>query len=463
MARLLAEGFRWPGMEEDCAKAAREYVDCQRYTVQKYGFHPLRTISASLPMDHLAIDLASLPTSSSGMNYILLAIDICTRFAWLYPLESKRGTDVARALHHLFTSFGRPLIIQSDNGTEFANLDFDELMSLAGVEKRRVSPYHPQGNGAAERLVRTIKESIFALIRGDTSSWDKRLPEVQYTYNTTAHSRHGSTPYSLLFARSHNPWHAKGPSVPPEPASESTLQQRMEWMTNFIFPAMAEKTDSYAKRMYDDFARRHKIVREDYPAGALVMRQVVPRGSKASPAWEGPYLVQRRNRGGAYFLRDATSAEITAKVPASQLRLVSPEGNLSPDSFEVKEILDHRGPEGRREYLIRWTNFSDQYNTWVPERDINTLGCVTEYWDKERAKQRTTPASRRGRKAQSAQPIRNSELDPRSAPREERAHRRVRPSKEASPVRSTQARRNRRRSPSPVAAQQRPSKQRRRY
>jgi hypothetical protein len=72
---------------------------------------------AALPMDHLAIDLFRMPTSSDGYNYVLLVIDICTRFAWLYPLQAKSGDAVTRRLRGLFYSFGKPTVVQSDNGS----------------------------------------------------------------------------------------------------------------------------------------------------------------------------------------------------------------------------------------------------------------------------------------------------------------------------------------------------------
>ncbi len=58
---------------------AKECIDFQSFTTQKYGFHPLRLIAADLPMDHLAIDLAQMKTSRDGFNYILVVIDVCTR------------------------------------------------------------------------------------------------------------------------------------------------------------------------------------------------------------------------------------------------------------------------------------------------------------------------------------------------------------------------------------------------
>jgi hypothetical protein len=372
-------------MEKDCLKAAKECIDCQRFTTQKYGFHPLRLIAADLPMDHLAIDLAQMKTSTDGFNYILVIIDICTRFAWLFALRDKTGVSVAAAFRSLFTVCGKPLIIQSDNGSEFRNIDFETLMKRAGVEHRCVTPYYPQANGAAERVIRTVKEHLNALCKGDTSAWPHYLAEVQYGYNTTVHRRHGSTPFSLFFARTHNPLRGEAPASPSTPANEAQLLARASLMSEVVFPAIAGRTRSYAEGIFEDFAKRHKILKEDYPAGALVMRQIKPRTSKLLPAWEGPYIVVQRSRSGAYLLRDATNDLLVQKVPASQLRLISYEGALSPDSFEVDHIVSHQGPHEDRSYLIRWKGFSPEFDSWVKHGDIDTLACIAEYWDKVRA------------------------------------------------------------------------------
>jgi transposase InsO family protein len=380
LARLLSEGHKWPGMAGACQRVARECIDCQRYTVQRYGFHPQRAILAALPMDHLAMDLFSLPTSSDGYNYVLLVVDVCTRFAWLYPLKTKTGDAVTRRLRGLFYAFGKPSVVQSDNGTEFANMTLTGFLRSLGAEHRRTSPYHPQGNGVVERLVRTVKESIFAMLRGDTASWPGVVPEVQYFYNTTVHSRHGSTPFSLFFARPHTPLRGEGLKAPLFYPTVPQMRRRLQWMTEVVFPAIESKSTAFAKRMHADFMKRHRIIQDDFPAGALVMRQQIPRLSKAHPAWEGPYIVVRRTQGGAYILRNTLDEELSHRVPVNQLRLVSMEGNLSPDSFEVEKVVDHRGAAAEREYLVKWRNFSSAHNTWEPTAHFDSLACIADYW-----------------------------------------------------------------------------------
>ena len=94
-------------------------------------------------MDHVAIDLATLPTSTRGNNYLLVLIDIFTRFAWLRPLPDKTGINVAKTLMNIFMDFTFPKIIQSDNGTEFVNSIIQNLTSATSMDHRLVSPYNP--------------------------------------------------------------------------------------------------------------------------------------------------------------------------------------------------------------------------------------------------------------------------------------------------------------------------------
>ena len=65
--------------------------------------------------------------------------------------------------------------------------------------------------------------------------------------------------------------------------STELLKARFELMNSVVFPAMAERTNDYAKKVCEQFMKRHKIFNDDYPQGALVMKQVLTRASKATP------------------------------------------------------------------------------------------------------------------------------------------------------------------------------------
>lgn len=68
------------------------------------------------------------------------------------PLEMARGyttTDnTIVLLRHLFTLYGVPDQVVSDNGSQFVTKDFAVFMKSNWVKYLRCSPYHPASNGA---------------------------------------------------------------------------------------------------------------------------------------------------------------------------------------------------------------------------------------------------------------------------------------------------------------------------
>ncbi|KAH9270885.1 hypothetical protein BASA83_007038 [Batrachochytrium salamandrivorans] len=64
------------------------------------------------------------------------------------------------ALFSIFTNFGFPCVIQSDNGTEFVNAIVHHLTTSFHIDHRLSTPYHPRANGLAERSVQTSCHAI---------------------------------------------------------------------------------------------------------------------------------------------------------------------------------------------------------------------------------------------------------------------------------------------------------------
>ena len=119
---IHADQITWPNLTVDCLNWVKKCPDCQKYNIAKKGYHPLRAIHAQMPGDHMAVDLAGpFPTSDRGNSYLMILVDVCTRFVFLKALPDKRSITVAKALFEIFCMIGFPRILQSDNGPEFVN------------------------------------------------------------------------------------------------------------------------------------------------------------------------------------------------------------------------------------------------------------------------------------------------------------------------------------------------------
>ena len=106
-------------------------------------------------------------------------------------------------LRLIFAQHGLPEEVASDNGRQFVSTEFAEFMNKNGIKHTLVPPYHPISNGAAERLVRVVKEALVKqVLEGNKRrSMKHRLADFLLRYRTTPHSTTSAAPAELLMRR----------------------------------------------------------------------------------------------------------------------------------------------------------------------------------------------------------------------------------------------------------------------
>ena len=124
-------------------------------------------------MDFMCMDLIGefQPLTSHGHCYALTAVCMLTGFTWCVPLKTKRAEEVSKAyLDHIYNNFGGSVKIMMDNGTEFKNKLFKEVVEKLGTEFSIHSPpYRPQSNGKIEEFHRFLKACIAST---STTDWN---------------------------------------------------------------------------------------------------------------------------------------------------------------------------------------------------------------------------------------------------------------------------------------------------
>lgn len=110
-----------------------------------------KTVKTDKPMQQHRVDLIDMskfPVTVNGVKYvyILSVLDIFSRFLWLIPLMDKESRTVSSELYKLYMSWGPPVILQSDQGSEFKGVTA-KLCSLLGVRLIHGRPYHPESQG----------------------------------------------------------------------------------------------------------------------------------------------------------------------------------------------------------------------------------------------------------------------------------------------------------------------------
>jgi hypothetical protein len=162
-------------------------------------------------MDHVHLDLFGpyermLSDPPSGPRdctkvYVLVMIDYFTKVAELVPIPNKVPMTVARSFFNVWICrYGVPSVVTTDNGSEFLS-DFVHMISRLGIKHIPTSPNHPPSNGAAERLVQTVKIMLIKHFNDHPYQWTDKLPFVQHAYMRSPHSAlKGLAPFEMLYA-----------------------------------------------------------------------------------------------------------------------------------------------------------------------------------------------------------------------------------------------------------------------
>ena len=97
--------------------------------------------------------------------------------------------------------YGFPNKIISDQGRNFESELLANLCEVAGVQKLRTTPYHPQTNGQCERFNSTLLNMLGTLTLEQKKDWKTYVPAMVHAYNCTRNTATGYSPYYLLFGR----------------------------------------------------------------------------------------------------------------------------------------------------------------------------------------------------------------------------------------------------------------------
>lgn len=145
------------------------------------------------------IDLQNLYKTNKGNRYILIVVDIFTRYCYAEPLTNKNSDTVLNAFKVICNkkSNSYPDILISDNGSEFISNIFQKYLKDHQIIHKTFPPGTHTTLGIIDRLCKTIKNNIFKYFtENETTTYIDVLDDIIQTYNLTPHtSLNGLSPY----------------------------------------------------------------------------------------------------------------------------------------------------------------------------------------------------------------------------------------------------------------------------
>ncbi|XP_051782565.1 uncharacterized protein K02A2.6-like [Erpetoichthys calabaricus] len=195
MKSLARSYVWWPGIDSQIELQAKSCHSCQ--SMQKEpGLAPLHLwMWPTSPWERIHVDFAG-PFEG---NMYLIVIDAHSKWPEVHIMDNTTASKTIQVLRSLFSRYGIPHILVSDNGPQFCSEEFGTFLKSNGVKHIRSAPYHPATNGLAERFVQTFKHSLKSS-RG-TALVQQRLDTFLLTYRNTPHATTKETPAMLFLGR----------------------------------------------------------------------------------------------------------------------------------------------------------------------------------------------------------------------------------------------------------------------
>ena len=139
------------------------------------------------------VDMRALSEENDNYNYILMIIDVLSKYAWARPLQTKSGKALKEALEDIFKEGNLPKKIWADRGTEFYNKNVETFLL-----KHKISLYstgNPEKSSVVERWNRTIKTWLWKYFTANgTHKYIDVLQALVKKYNSKKHHSTKLTP-----------------------------------------------------------------------------------------------------------------------------------------------------------------------------------------------------------------------------------------------------------------------------
>lgn len=268
-------------------------------------------------------EMGNYASENKGYKFILLVIDTFSKFGWAEPIKNKTGEEVSKAFEKILSKSRIPKNLQTDNGREFYNKCFQNLMKKHNIN--HYSTFSIIKAGQAERLVRTIKEKLYKKFSLYGSyKWYNILDGVMREYNMAKH---------------------RTIKMAPNKVTTTGIEKNL---LNTVYNHI--KITEKSKLKVGDIVRISKyrhIFEKSYTPGWTTELFRIRRVQNTSPI--------------TYLLEDFQSHPINGGFYKEELQKTKNE-----NAYLVEKILK----TNKNKIFVKWLGFSSKFNQWIFKKDL---------------------------------------------------------------------------------------------
>ena len=195
--KALARNYVWwPKIDREIEELTKSCAGCQqnRNSPPEAPIHPWEY--PDKPWTRIHVDFAG-PFLGS---MFLIIVDSYSKWPIVKQMRKTTSSQTIEVLRTVFSDWGLPTQIVSDNGPQFISEEFKTFLRENGIQQILSAPYHPKTNGLAERFVQTFKLAMKAA-KNDYGTIQTKLAKCLIVYRNTPHSTTKECPSTLFLGR----------------------------------------------------------------------------------------------------------------------------------------------------------------------------------------------------------------------------------------------------------------------
>ena len=309
----------------------QESYTVHRRPVRKFPRIPVIVRGLKDQYDADLMIMRDLASSNKGYKYVLIIVDVFSRYMWAAPMKLKNEKHSLQAFQNIFKEgCPVPARLRTDKGGEFVGKEIAAYFRRLGVQ--HFLTWNEVKANYAEKAIQTLKKKLFRYLTfARTRDYVSVLPDLVKSYNRTYHR-----------------------SIRMAPADVNADNEKSLWWALY-----AHVNDKNTKK-YKKFK---------YTVGDTVRlsRKRTRMEREYDERWTNEiFRVRRRfyNKGIVqYKVEDYSGVKKKGSFYEAELQAVT----VDPDAlWRVDAILKTRGKGEKKEVFVHWHGWPKKYDQWLP-------------------------------------------------------------------------------------------------